>query len=157
MIKGAAVVPKPEEGVLSADVVVEGKRFAGVFPTGEAGGEFDRVIKGEGKLLVPGFVNAHTHLPMTLFRGLAEDLALREWLEERIWPAERKLTPEVVYWFALLGLVEMIRTGTTAFADMYFFMEEVGKAVEEAGLRALLSYGIIAPTPDRIELSLIHI
>lgn len=151
LIKGAAVVPKPEEGVLSADVVVEGKRFAGVFPTGEAGGEFDRVIKGEGKLLVPGFVNAHTHLPMTLFRGLAEDLALREWLEERIWPAERKLTPEVVYWFALLGLVEMIRTGTTAFADMYFFMEEVGKAVEEAGLRALLSYGIIAPTPDRIE------
>lgn len=146
------MITRPEEGVIpAADVVVEGQRFAGVFPKGEAQGEFDVVIDGEGKLLVPGFVNAHTHLPMTLFRGLAEDLSLKEWLEERIWPAERKLTAETVYWFALLGLVEMIRSGTTAFADMYFFMEEVGRAVEEAGLRALLSYGIIAPTTERME------
>jgi len=152
LIKGAAVVRRPGEGVTpAADVVVEGARFSGVFPPGEAQGEFDRVIEAEGKLLVPGFVNAHTHLAMTLFRGLAEDLALKDWLEKKIWPAERKLTGEIVYWFSLLGLVEMIRTGTTAFADMYFFMEEVGRAVEEAGLRALLSYGIIAPTPERVE------
>ncbi len=152
MIQGAAVIKRPEEGVIpQADVVVEGRRFAGIFAPGGAGGDFDKVVPGEGKLLVPGFVNAHTHLPMTLFRGLAEGLPLQEWLEQKIWPAERKLTGEIVYWFSLLGLAEMIRTGTTAFADMYFFMEEVSRAVEEAGLRALLSYGVIAPTPDRIE------
>ena len=152
LIQRAAVIARPDEGIVpAADVVVEGKYFAGVFGPGEAQGEFDRVIDGEGKLLVPGFVNAHTHLAMTLFRGFAEDLPLRDWLEKKIWPAERKLTGEIVYWFSLLGLAEMIRTGTTAFADMYFFMEEVGRAVEEAGLRALLSYGIIAPTSDRIE------
>jgi len=146
------VIARPEEGLIpAADVVVEGRHFAGVLAPGEASGEFDKIIDGEGKLLAPGFVNAHTHLAMTLFRGFAEDLALQDWLEKKIWPAERKLTGEVVYWFALLGLVEMIRTGTTAFADMYFFMEEVGQAVEEAGLRALLSYGIIAPNPERIE------
>ncbi len=152
MIRRVAVIARPEEGVVpAADVVVEGKYFAGLFGPGEAQGDFDKVVDGEGKLLVPGFVNAHTHLSMTLFRGFAEDLTLQDWLEKRIWPAERKLTGETVYWFALLGLVEMIRTGTTAFADMYFFMEEVGRAVEEAGLRALLSYGIIAPTSDRME------
>jgi len=146
------VIRKPEEGVVpKVDVVIEDSRYTGVVVGGGAGGEFDRVIEGEGRLLIPGLVNAHTHLAMTLFRGYADDLPLRRWLEERIWPAERKLTPEEVYWFSLLGLAEMIRAGTTAFADMYFFMDEVARAVEEAGLRALLSYGIIAPTPDRIE------
>ncbi|RLE29327.1 N-ethylammeline chlorohydrolase [Candidatus Acetothermia bacterium] len=152
LIRGAAVIRRPEEGLVpKADVVIEGRRYAAVIEGGGAGGEFDRVVEGEGKLLIPGLVNAHTHLAMTLFRGLADDLPLMRWLEERIWPAERKLTPEDVYWFSLLGLAEMIRSGTTALADMYFFMEEVARAVEEAGLRALLSYGIIAPTPDRVE------
>jgi 5-methylthioadenosine/S-adenosylhomocysteine deaminase len=88
---------------------------------------------------------------MTLFRGLAPDLPLNRWLTQEIWPRERKLTAKHVYWFSLLGLAEMIRSGTTAFVDMYFFMDEVAKAVEESGARALLSSGIIAPTPDRIE------
>ena len=152
LIRGAAVISRPEEGVIpKADVVIEGERIAAVIPGGGWEGGVDTVIEGEGKLLIPGFVNAHTHLAMTLFRGLGEDLPLKEWLEERIWPAERNLRAEDVYWFSLLGLAEMIRSGTTAFADMYFFMEEVGRAVEEAGLRALLSYGIIAPAPERIE------
>ena len=146
------MIRKPEEGVIpKADVVIEGRRYMAVVEEGGVEGDFDRVIEGEGRLLIPGLVNAHTHLAMTLFRGLADDLPLMRWLEEKIWPAERKLTPEDVYWFSLLGLAEMIRAGTTAFADMYFFMEEVGEAVEEAGLRALLSYGIIAPTPDKVE------
>ncbi len=88
---------------------------------------------------------------MTLFRGAARDLPLERWLSEEIWPRERKLTAKDVYWGSLLGLAEMIRGGTTACADMYFFMDEVAQATAEAGLRALLSYGIVAPTPDRIE------
>ena len=108
----------------------------------------DEVIDGSGKLAIPGLVNAHTHLPMVLFRGLAEDIPLKTWLEDHIWPIERTLQPEEVYWASLLGLAEMIRTGTTLFADMYFHSDEIGRAVEEVGLRVLLSYGIIAPELD---------
>ena len=109
--------------------------------------EFDTVISGEDKLVIPGFINAHTHLAMTLLRGYADDLPLMTWLEEKIWPLEAKLTPDDIYWGSMLGLAEMIRSGTTCFADMYFAMDRVAQAVEESGLRALLSYGIIAPEP----------
>ncbi len=109
--------------------------------------EFDTVIPGKDKLVLPGFVNAHTHLAMTLLRGYADDLPLMEWLREKIWPLEAKLTPDDIYWGSVLGLCEMIRSGTTCFADMYFAMDRVARAVEESGLRALLSYGIIAPEP----------
>lgn len=150
LIRGVAVVPRPEAGVIpKADVVIEGRRFAAV--GAEVSGPFDKIVEGEGKLLIPGLVNAHTHLAMTIFRGLAQDRPLMEWLEKEVWPREKKLTAEAVHWFSLLGLVEMIRSGTTAFADMYFFLEEVAEAVEKAGVRALLSYGIIAPTANRIE------
>lgn len=108
----------------------------------------DVAIDGKGKLAMAGLVNAHTHLPMVLFRGLAEDIPLKTWLEDHIWPIERALEPKEVYWASLLGLVEMICTGTTLFADMYFHSDEIGRAVEEAGLRAMLSYGIIAPKLD---------
>lgn len=153
LIRGVAVIQRPGEGVIpKADVVIEGRRFSAILTGGEeVSGAFDRVIEGEGLLLMPGYVNAHTHLAMTLFRGLADDLPLDRWLGERIWPAEQKLIPKDVYWGARLGLAEMIRSGTTAFADMYFHMEEVARAVEEVGVRALLSYGIIAPTKERME------
>lgn len=152
LIRGVAVIPRPEVGVIpKADVVIEGRRFSAVVVGEEAQGPFDRIIEGEGKLLIPGLVNAHTHLAMTLFRGLAQDRPLMDWLEKEVWPREKKLTGEIVHWFSLLGLVEMVRSGTTAFADMYFFMEEVAEAVEKAGVRAVLSYGIIAPTPERLE------
>ncbi len=108
----------------------------------------ETVIDGGGKLVIPGFVNAHTHLPMVLFRGLADDLLLRVWLEEHIWPLEKDLHPEEVYWGALFGLAEMIRGGTTTCADMYFHTNAIGRAVEEVGVRALLSCGIIAERLD---------
>ncbi len=151
LIRGTAVVGTEQRVLPSADVVIEGSRFAQIAPPGQAKGTFDRTIDGEGKLLAPGLINAHTHLAMTLFRGKAGDLPLMRWLEEEIWPVEQMLTEEDVRWFARLGLVEMIRSGTVAFADMYFFMEETARAVEEAGLRALLSYGIIAPTAERVD------
>lgn len=113
---------------------------------------FDTVISGKDRLVLPGLINAHTHLAMTLLRGYADDLPLMEWLQEKIWPLEARLTPEEIYWGSVLGLAEMIRSGTTCFADMYFAMDRVAEAVEESGLRALLSYGIIAPEPgDKLD------
>ena len=106
----------------------------------------DVALDGGGKLAISGFVNAHTHLAMVLFRGLADDVPLQAWLEEYVWPIEQQLQPEDVYWCTLLGIAEGIRSGTTAFIDMYFHCDQVARAVEESGVRALLSYGMIAPS-----------
>jgi 5-methylthioadenosine/S-adenosylhomocysteine deaminase len=112
----------------------------------------DHVIDCKHKLLIPGLINTHTHLSMTLFRGYADDLELRDWLEKKIWPLEKRLTGEMCYHGAQLGSLEMTRTGTTCFVDMYFHMEEVAKAVDEAGLRAVLSAGMIDhPEKDETE------
>ena len=102
-----------------------------------------KIIDAEGKILLPGFVNTHTHLSMTLFRGLADDLSLDSWLNDHIWPMEANLNGEYCYIGALLGAVELIKSGTTTFSDMYFYMEDVARAIDEAGLRAVLSYGMI--------------
>lgn len=106
-------------------------------------GTADAKLDGAGKIALPGLINAHTHVSMTLFRGFADDMQLQEWLEKKIWPLEAKLTGEACYYGALLGSAEMIMSGTTCFVDMYFYAEEVAKAVAESGLRAFLSYGMI--------------
>lgn len=103
----------------------------------------DRIIDGSNYLVMPGLVNTHGHAAMTLFRGFADDLPLREWLEEMIWPIEEFLTEEDVYWGTMLAAVEMIRGGTTTFTDMYFFMEQTARAAAESGLRAVLSRGMV--------------
>ncbi|MFP3985900.1 MAG: amidohydrolase family protein [Candidatus Bathyarchaeia archaeon] len=108
----------------------------------------EKMLEAHGKLAMPGLVNCHTHLAMTLFRGLAEDLPLDKWLRERIWPREAKLKAQDVYVGALLGCLEQIKNGITCFADMYFYMSEVAQAVKKAGLRAALASGIIE-TGDR--------
>ncbi len=105
-------------------------------------------IDANRKLAFSGFANTHTHLAMVLFRGLADGVSLRVWLEDYIWPIERKLQPEDVYWCTLLALAEAIRGGTTCVADMYFHTNEAARAVEESGLRALLSYGMVAKSLD---------
>ena len=103
----------------------------------------DKIIDAKDKILLPGFINTHTHLSMALFRGLADDLNLDEWLNDNIWPMEANLNGNYCYIGALLGAVELIKSGTTTFSDMYFYMEDVAKAVDESGLRAVLSYGMI--------------
>lgn len=103
----------------------------------------EKTIDGCGKVALPGLINCHTHLSMTLFRGIAEDQPLRTWLTETIWPLEAKLRPDDVYTGALLGCLEMIKTGTTTFADMYFYENQVAEAVKKAGIRAVLSQAII--------------
>lgn len=101
-------------------------------------------IDAEEALVIPGLVNAHTHVAMTLFRGLADDLPLRQWLFEKIFPAEAEhLSPETVYWGALLGCIEMIASGTTCFSDGYFFQGQTMLAAHKAGIRALIGQGVI--------------
>ncbi len=107
-------------------------------------------IEGRGCLAMPGLVNGHTHSPMSLFRGLADDLSLKSWLEHHIFPAERRwVDGEFAYWGTLLSCAEMIRAGTTSFCDGYFFEDEVARAVMRSGMRAVLAEGILDfPTPD---------
>ncbi|HBZ54319.1 MAG TPA: S-adenosylhomocysteine deaminase, partial [Syntrophobacteraceae bacterium] len=91
-----------------------------------------------GCVVLPGLVNGHTHAAMTLFRGLADDLPLMEWLQNHIFPAEQKLNPDWVYWGSLLACAEMILSGTTTFCDMYLFEDKVAEAAKHAGVRAVV-------------------
>jgi 5-methylthioadenosine/S-adenosylhomocysteine deaminase len=99
----------------------------------------EKIIDGKHRLVMPGLINAHTHCAMTLFRNFADDLALEEWLYDRIFPAELHLSPDDIYWGTKLGIAEMLLSGTTAFADMYIHMDSVAQAVAESGIRANIS------------------
>ena len=102
------------------------------------------IVDAQNAIIMPGLVNAHAHTAMTLFRGFADDLSLKRWLFDKIFPAEANfLSPETVYWGALLGCAEMIASGTTCLADGYFFQDQTVRAVHESGLRALLAQGVI--------------
>ena len=104
----------------------------------------DVEITLENQLLIPGLINSHTHSPMSLMRGLADDLPLMDWLNNHIWPTEQKhISAEYVFDGSLLACAEMIRSGTTCFNDMYFFPEETARAVQQAGMRAKLGLILI--------------
>jgi len=103
----------------------------------------DYEIDARGKVVMPGLVNTHTHLAMTLFRGAADDMPLDKWLSQEVWPVEGQLEPRHVYAGSLLGCLEMIRSGTTTFNDMYFHLDEVARSVRESGMRGVLSYPLL--------------
>jgi len=107
-------------------------------------------IDASGKIVMPGLVNAHTHIPMVALRGYADDLPLERWLKDDIWPAEAKeVTAEHVYKCSKLAIAEMISSGTTTFNDMYFYEDQVAKAAKEAGMRAVVGEALIEPkSPD---------
>jgi 5-methylthioadenosine/S-adenosylhomocysteine deaminase len=154
VLSGRHVVTMDGSGVLdhgcvavAGDTIVEiGPGLAEKYPRAE------QLAEPHG-LIMPGLVNTHTHAAMSCFRGLADDLPLMEWLQEHIFPAEAKLTPEIVYTSTLLSICEMIRSGTTTFNDMYLFASEVAKAVSEAGMRAWLGEVLYDfPSPNYGEL-----
>ncbi|PTL81928.1 amidohydrolase [Vitiosangium sp. GDMCC 1.1324] len=124
------------------DILVRGNRIAELRPTGSPVEPGVTVLEGKRMLAMPGLINTHAHVPMVLFRGLAEDVSIERWFNEFIWPLESNLTAEDVYWGAQLGLIEMIEGGVTTVADHYFFMDRVAQAVEEAGTRAHLGWAI---------------
>ena len=103
----------------------------------------DIVIDGSDRIAVPGLVNTHTHAAMSLLRGYADDMILQDWLSQKIWPLEAHLTGDDVYAGTRLACLEMIKSGTVAFNDMYFFMDRAAAAVDEMGIRATLAYGFI--------------
>lgn len=103
----------------------------------------DRTIDLKGAVALPGFVNTHTHLPMTLFRGAADDMPLMRWLNERIWPMEDKLTAADAYWGSMLAFCEMAAQGVTAFNDMYFFSRDILRAAVQSGMRGFLCRPVV--------------
>ena len=125
------------------DVFILGNRFSSILPAGEYEGGADEVLDCSRKALLPPFYNAHTHAAMSLLRGWADDLPLKEWLEEHIWPREDSLTPEDIYNGTRLAILEMIKTGTVFFSDMYFDVPETIRAIEEMGVRAAVGVTVM--------------
>jgi len=147
IIKDTLLLPldgEPREKLwLSGDIVIEGstikeigKNLSLKYPNYE-------IINGKDSLVMPGFINCHTHAAMTMLRSYADDLHLMEWLETKIWPREAHLKEEDIYWGTMLSALEMIKSGTTTFADMYFYMDLVAQATNQAGIRAVLARGMV--------------
>jgi 5-methylthioadenosine/S-adenosylhomocysteine deaminase len=151
-------VLRPDGSVTESDVTIDrdAGRILAVGDDAVPGAEdapatADETLDAEGSLVVPGLVNAHTHVAMTLLRGYADDKPLDAWLREDIWPAEAELTDDDIEAGAALGALEMIRSGTTAFADMYFAMDRVAEVVDRAGLRARLGHGVVTVGKDEAD------
>ncbi|MDK2821051.1 MAG: 5-methylthioadenosine/S-adenosylhomocysteine deaminase [Clostridia bacterium] len=145
LIKNCTIIPISGSVIESGVIAINNDRIHYLGPESGLPTDWkaDTTINAEDMVALPGFVNSHTHAAMTLLRSYADDLPLKPWLEEKIWPQEAKLTREDIYWGTKLALLEMIRSGTTTFADMYFQMDKVAEAVVESGLRASLSQGLI--------------
>lgn len=131
------MLPGKEEKLFS--VAIEDKKIIDITDTAvKCDGE---TVDGKGNLLIPGFYNVHGHCAMTALRGYADDLPLKRWLFEKIFPAEDKLDPEVIYNATMLAIAEMLASGTVSYSDMYFFMDDTARAVIESGIKANLCRG----------------
>jgi 5-methylthioadenosine/S-adenosylhomocysteine deaminase len=152
LITGGTVVTMAGPNIERGSVAIRDGAIVAVGPSSEVDGRFTAktVIRAGGHAVVPGFVNAHTHVPMTLFRGIADDRELMDWLTNFIFPAEAKnVDRDFVKWGTRLAAAEMIRSGTTTFADMYYFEADIAREAKAAGLRGVLGNTFIDfPAPD---------
>jgi 5-methylthioadenosine/S-adenosylhomocysteine deaminase len=152
VISGGTVITMAGPNIDNGAVAIEGNKIAGVGKASDIAKRFTgrTKIDATGMAVVPGFVNAHTHAAMTLFRGIADDRDLMDWLQNYIFPAEAKnVTRDFVKWGTRLAAAEMIRSGTTTFADMYYFESDVARETKAAGLRAVAGETMIDfPAPD---------
>ncbi len=142
LIKNINVIPMYEEGLVLENVniyIEEGK----IKEISNKEYEADKVIDGTGKLAIPGLINTHTHVGMSLFRNHGNDLALYDWLTKAIFPLEAKLTADDVYYGSMLNMVEMIKSGCTRFVDMYMYEDGVAQAAEEIGMGAVIATGFV--------------
>jgi 5-methylthioadenosine/S-adenosylhomocysteine deaminase len=143
LIKNAAILTQNDSREqLHGDIYIEDQEITQVSKK-PISTEADYKFDGKRRLVLPGLVNLHTHIAMTLLRGYGDDMVLQEWLEQRIWPVEAKLTSKTVEIGTKLGLLEMIASGTTSFLDMYFFEDIIGKTAEKAGVRAFPGFAMI--------------
>ncbi|MCD6270699.1 amidohydrolase [bacterium] len=151
LIKNIAVLTqnKKREIILNGSLLIDKGKIKALYRRGtalkEAGKEIKikKIIDGKGKVVMPGLINAHTHLAMTLLRGYADDLSLEDWWQNYVYPIESKFTKKDVFLGSLLGLLEMVKSGTTCFADFYYYEEEVAKAASLVGLRGVFGSGIL--------------
>jgi 5-methylthioadenosine/S-adenosylhomocysteine deaminase len=154
VVTGGTVITMDAARHVFADgaVAIRGNHIVGVGLSREIGDKFKagRTISARGKIVLPGLINTHNHAPMVLLRGIADDLKLMDWLQNYIFPAEAKnVTADFAKWGTELACLEMIRSGTTTYADMYYFEDQVAQATAEAGIRGVLGETIIQfPSPD---------
>ena len=154
LVTGGTVVTMDVQRRVIEDgaVAIRGDSIVAVGPRAEIESRFEaaQTIDAHGALVMPGLINGHAHAAMSLFRGLADDLALDEWLQKYIFPAEaRNVTPDFVEWGTRLGVLEMLRGGITTYADMYYFEDVVARVTKDAGMRGVLGETIIDfPAPD---------
>ncbi len=154
LLKNAYIITGDENGSVIKDgcVGIKGKILSYVGVGYEGIGErYDRVLDLTNKVIMPGFVNTHNHSAMSIFRNYADDLKLMEWLFNKIFPLEERLTEKDVYWASSLAILEMLKTGTTAFCDMYMFMNQTAFAVSESGIKASLGRGLQGDIDDSVE------
>ena len=150
---GIVVTMDAERRVISpGSVAISGHSIVGVGTADRIAQDFKGrdTLNAQGRVVMPGLINTHTHAPMVLYRGLGDDLALMDWLQKYIFPAEAKtVSPAFVRTGTRLAALEMIRSGTTTYVDMYYFEEEIARATKEAGMRGVLGQSIIEfPVPD---------
>ena len=147
-VQGGYIIKTANDVLKDKYVIVENSTIENITDTLPE--DIDTVLGGPCDIVMPGLINTHTHAPMTLFRGMADDLPLMTWLQDYIFPAEAKyVDKEFVYIGSLLAAWEMTRSGTTAFCDGYFFEDEVGRAAREVGIRAWIGEGILEfPSPS---------
>ncbi|HKS81149.1 MAG TPA: amidohydrolase [Candidatus Acidoferrales bacterium] len=154
IVSGGTVVTMDAQRRVIEDgaVAVRGSEIVAVGTESGIKAEYEstKTIDARGSLIMPGLINGHAHAAMSLFRGLADDLSLDDWLRKYIFPAEaRNVTPDFVAWGTRLGVLEMLRGGITTYADMYYFEDEVARVTKEAGMRGVLGETIIDfPAPD---------
>src|SRR5437660_3653414 len=154
IVSGGTIVTMdgPRRVIDNGAIAIKGGRIEAIGRASDIGQRYAarQVINATGKVVVPGLINGHTHVPMTLFRGLADDLDLQEWLTKYIFPAEAKnVTEEFVRVGTRLGLAEMIRGGTTTYCDMYYFEDAIADETVKAGVRGVLGETVIDfPVPD---------
>ena len=146
LITGGTVLTMAGPDIENGSVVIRGGKIVAVGPSSQVDAKYTAktTIHARGSAVMPGFVNAHTHVPMTLFRGIADDRDLMDWLQNFIFPAEAKnVSRDFVKWGTRLAAAEMIESGTTTFADMYYFESDIARETKAAGLRGVLGETMI--------------
>ncbi len=144
LIQGGIIVPVVSPPIEEGYILIEDTKIKKIGKGKYKGKDYKILIDVQNHIVMPGLINTHTHIPMTFFRGIADDLPLEIWLKDYIWPLEAKfIKPDFVYWSSLCGITEMLLSGTTSFCDMYFFENEIAKACEDAGIRGFITPGVL--------------